>query len=147
MAAKNKTKNPYNEKLLGIDYGETNIGLAFGLNDLVSPLKIISGKNTESAISEIARYVIDNKVDKILMGLPITPDGKETMMSRKVRRFSKLLKMRTKKPLEFVNEYRTSEESVTEAVNLGISKKRRRKIDHLSAALIVKEYYSKLPNE
>ena len=142
-----KDKNPYHQKLLGIDYGETNIGLAFGTNELASPLKIISGKNAESAISEITRYIIDNKVDKVLMGLPITPDGKETMMSKKVRRFAKLLKLRSKKPLEFVNEYRTSEESVTEAVKLGISKKRRRKIDHLSAALIIKEYYSKLPNE
>ena len=144
--AKKNDKNPYNEKLLGIDYGETNIGLAFGINELVSPLKIVSGKNSENAISEITRYIIDNKVDKVLMGLPITPDGKETMMSRKVRRFAKLLKMRAKKPLEFVNEYRTTEESITEAVNLGISKKRRQKIDHLSAALIIKEYYSKLPN-
>lgn len=143
----NKGKSPYNEKLLGIDYGETNIGLAFGTNELVSPLKVISGKNSESAVSEITRYIIDNKVDKVLMGLPITADGKETMMSKKVRRFARLLKLRAKKPLEFVNEYRTSEESVTEAVNLGISKKRRQKIDHLSAALIIKEYYSRLPND
>lgn len=142
--ARDSKKDPYHMKLLGVDYGETNIGLAFGTNNLASPLKIISGKNSESAINEIARYAIENKVDKILMGLPISPDGKETMMSRKVRRFAKLLKLRTKKPLEFVNEYRTSEESVTEAVNLGISKKRRQKIDHLSAALIIKEYYSKI---
>ena len=147
MFAKKKTKDPYEEKVLGIDYGKSNIGLAFGINNLVSPLKVISGKNTGSAISEISRYIIENKVDKMIIGLPVGADGKETPMSRKVRRFSKLLKIRTKMPITFVNEYRTSEESVTEAINLGISKKRRRSIDHLSAALIIKEYYSKLPHE
>lgn len=148
MAAKNKNgkKDPYQEKLLGVDYGETNIGLAFGVNKLVSPLKVISGKNTGAAISEISRHALENKVDKIIVGLPVSAEGKETHMSRKVRRFANLLKKRVKKPLEFVNEYRTSEESITEAVHLGISKKRRGEIDHLSAALIIKQYYSKLPH-
>jgi len=142
--AKKKSKNPLEEKVLGVDYGTTNIGLSFGINNLVSPLKVISGKNQQQAISEIARYVIENKVDRVVMGLPLSPDGKESGQSREVRKFGKLLKIKTKKPIKYVNEYRTTEESITEAVNLGISKKRRQKIDHLSAALIIKEYYSKL---
>ena len=147
MLGKKKAKDPYEEKILGIDYGSANIGLAFGINNLVSPLKVISGRNTNTAISQISRYIIENKVDKIIMGLPVSVGGKETPMSRKVRRFSKLLKIRTKMPVTFVSEYRTSEESITEAINLGVSKKRRRSIDHLSAALIIKEYYSKLPHD
>ncbi len=144
MFNKKKALTPYEEKILAIDYGRTNIGLAFGINNLVSPLKVISGKDNNSAISEISRYILENKVDKILIGLPISADGKETAMSREVRKFTKFLKIRLKRPVTFVNEYRTSEESVTEAVNLGISKKRRQTVDHLSAALIIKEYYSHL---
>jgi putative Holliday junction resolvase len=141
--AKKKAADPLKQKLLGIDYGSTNIGLAFGINRLVSPLNTISGKNAGHAISDITRYIIENKVDKVVVGLPLNPDGKETNQSREVRRFSKLLKTRIKKPVEFVNEYRTTKESRTEAVKLGISKKRRQTIDHLSAALILKEYYNK----
>ena len=48
--------------VLGIDYGETNIGLAFGRNRLVSPIKTVSGKNTPLAINEILKVVIQNKV-------------------------------------------------------------------------------------
>jgi putative Holliday junction resolvase len=96
------------------------------------------------AVSEIARCVIENKVDKIVLGLPLNSDGKESSQSREVKKFGKLLKIKTKKPLAYVNEFRTSMESVTEAINLGISKKRRQKVDHLSAALIIKEYYSKM---
>ncbi len=142
--AKKKGKNPLEEKLLGIDYGSRNVGLAFGINNLVSPLKVISGRNQQQAISEITRCIIENKVDRVVLGLPLNIEGKESAQSREVRKFGKLLRIKTKKPVKYVNEYRTSEESVTEAVNLGISKKRRQKIDHLSAALIIKEYYSKL---
>ncbi len=141
--AKKKGKNPLEEKLLGVDYGSKNIGLAFGINNLVSPLKVISGRNQQQAVSEITRCVIENKVDRVILGLPLNSEGKESTQSREVRKFGKLLRIKTKRPVKYVNEYRTTEESITEAVNLGISKKRRQKVDHLSAALIIKEYYSK----
>ncbi len=144
MAKHSGVKDPLQEKLLGIDYGSTNIGLAFGINGFVSPLKVISGKNTNEALAEISRYVIENKVEKVVVGLPLRSDGKETPQSREVRNFGKILKIHTKRPIFYVNEYRTSKESVTEAINLGISKKRRQIVDHLSAALILKEYYSRL---
>jgi putative Holliday junction resolvase len=140
---KKKGKNPLEEKLLGVDYGSRNVGLAFGINNLVSPFRVISGKNQQQAVSEIARYIIENKVDRIILGLPLNAEGKESMQSKEVRKFGKLLKIATKRPVKYVNEYRTSEESITEAVSSGISKKRRQKTDHLSAALIIKEYYSK----
>ena len=77
------------------------------------------------------------------MGLPLRADGRETDQSRKTRHFSKLLKVRTKKPVEFVNEYRSTEDIKTEEFSLGINKIRHKKIDHLSAALILKDYYSR----
>ena len=143
MASKKK-KSPREETILGIDYGETNVGLAFGRNGQVMPSEVISGKNAETAIHDIARYVYENKVERIIMGLPLNVAGKETTQSRKVRRFAKLLKIRSKKPVVFINEFRTTVDSKTEAITLGISKKRRQKVDHLSAALILKEYYSGL---
>jgi putative Holliday junction resolvase len=145
MAKKRSQKsNLEKETILGIDYGESNIGLAFGRNRFVMPLKIISGKDAETAVHEISRYIYENKVDRAIVGLPLNVEGKETEQSRNVRRFARLLKIKSKKPVDFVNEYRTTEESITEAVNLGVAKKRRGKVDHLSAALIIKEYYNKL---
>lgn len=134
------------ENLLGIDYGTTNIGLAFGKNNLVMPAKIINGKDDQTAIHEITRYIKENKIERIVVGLPLNYEGKETNFSRHVRRFVKLLKIKNKIPVEFVNEYRTTEDSKTEAVNLGVSKKRQEQIDDLSAALILKNYYSSLPS-
>ena len=131
-----------NEKsILGIDYGETNIGLAFGRGGEVSPLRVISGKNPHTAISVIGRVIIEHDIDIIVAGLPLTIENKETPESLKVRRFIKLLKVKIKKPVVFVNEYSTSKDATKVMLSMGVSQKRRREKDHYSAALILKRYY------
>lgn len=131
------------EIVLGIDYGETNIGLAFGRIGLTGPLDTISGKNTDRAISDIAKAYHDIDGTKIVIGLPLNANGKETSNSVVVRRFAKLLKIYLKQPIEFVNEYLTTQESVEKLVNQGMPQKSRRggKKDRLSAELILKRYY------
>lgn len=130
------------ESLLGIDYGSANIGLAFGSVGLVLPLRVVSGKNEASAVTEISRVIVENKIDKVVIGLPLTLNGKDTSVSGNVRRFSKLLKTRVGIPVEFVNEYGTTIGSIEAAVEMGVPQKKRREIDHLSASLILKRYYS-----
>lgn len=131
------------ELILGIDYGEKNIGIAFGRNGLVSPIKIVSGKNTQEALNEICKLAILNKITKIVVGLPVDHEGKETLQSKKTRHFAKFVKVRLKKPINFVDEYGTSEESLVESIELGISQKRRRQIDHYSAAAILHNYFQR----
>lgn len=127
--------------MLGIDFGETNIGVAFGRNGLVSPLKVLPGKNQQNAIMEIARLARENHAEKIIVGLPLSGSGKETAMSLKTRKFAKLLKILTKKPVEFYSEHLSTIQAVEEAISTGISQKKRTSVDHLSAALILKRYY------
>lgn len=134
-------KKNENEILLGIDYGEKNIGIAFGNNTFVTPLKIISGKDTNTAIHEISRLVRQNKISKIVIGLPLTADGKETSESIQVRKFSKLLKIFTKKPVDFYNEHSSSVDALRAAISMGMSRKARGTTDHISAAIILKNYY------
>lgn len=130
-----------NEILMGIDYGEKNIGVSFGRNNLVSPLKVVSSANIQTAIHEIARLAQQNHVTKIVVGLPLTGAGKETQISIKTRKFAKLLKIFTKKPVEFYNEYLSTKESEEAALSQGFSRNKRHSIDHLSAAIILKRYY------
>jgi len=129
------------EILMGIDYGESKIGTALGRNDLVMPLNEINGKNEMSAVHEITRLVMENKVSRIIMGLPVTADGKDTYQARKVRRFSKLLKAVSKKPIVFSNEYRTTKESMEEGYDKNLLVRGNHE-DTLAAALILKRYYN-----
>jgi putative Holliday junction resolvase len=130
------------EVLMGIDYGEKNTGVAFGRDGSVAPMTILDSKNTFQLISDISRYIAENKVTKIVVGLPLSPEGKETPQSLKVRRFINMLKIKIKKPVEYVSEDGTTKEAILGAIKSGISKKRRRTNDSLSAALILKRYYN-----
>lgn len=135
------------ETVLAVDYGEANIGLAFGRNGLAMPLTTISGKHTDTAIKTISDYALENRATRIVVGLPLNQENKEGYQARKVRRFAKLLKIHLKKPLEFVDEYNSTNESMNTALKSGVSKKRRKNLDHLSAAVIVKNYYAKKVEE
>jgi putative Holliday junction resolvase len=130
--------------LLGIDYGDKNTGLAFGRAGVVSPLTVLDSRDEGNLLAQIGRFVVENKITKIIMGLPLTLDGKETQQSIKVRKFTKILKIKLKKPVEFVSEFGTTKESIQRAIRSGISQKRRQTNDHLSAALILKRHYSEL---
>ena len=130
------------EILIGVDHGEKNTGLAFGRAGLTSPLRIIQSSDTNVVISEIARAVVENKATKIIMGLPIGLNGSETSQSQKVRKFAKLLKIRVKRPVEFVDEFDSSQEALQGAIKSGISQKGRKTTDHYSAELILRRYYN-----
>lgn len=138
MANKSVSKT---ELFLGVDFGKTNIGLAIGRDGLVDPLEIIPGKNIENSINQINRTIIENKVDRIVVGLPLTADGKDTVESLEIRRFAKQLKVMTKRPVDFQNEYGTSKAALEEAINFDVPQNRRKTNDHLAAALILKMYF------
>ncbi|MBW6441721.1 Holliday junction resolvase RuvX [Patescibacteria group bacterium] len=132
---------------LGIDFGETNIGLALGNNGLVNPLKIIRAKDINGAMYEINRIVVENKIKNLVIGIPLSSEGKETKESLKIRKFAKTLKTVTKRPVVFQNEFGTSKNALREAIDLDTSKKKRRSNDHLAAALILKMYYNDLESK
>lgn len=135
------------EILLGVDYGDAHTGLAFGRAGQATPLHVISSKDSGNTLAEISRVVLGNKVTKIVIGLPLDSEGKETNQARKIRRFAKLLRIRVKVPIEFVNESDTSNEAIESAIRSGISQKKRKLSDHISAALILKRYYNERKEE
>lgn len=129
------------DSVIGIDFGERNMGLALGKGGLVAPLRIISNKSLDLMIHELIRTGIENKIDGYVIGLPLTNDGKDTSKSLEIKKFSKLLRVRSKKPVEFQNEYGTTQDSVREALNMGIRQKGRGLTDHIAAAITLKSYY------
>lgn len=130
------------EILLGIDYGKSHIGVAFGRNGLVQPIKVLQKANESTAIHEITRLAIENRVKTIVVGLPLTVDGAETLQSQAVRKFARLLRTFSKKQIFFQNEYGTTAEAAEASLNQNISLGKRRFKDHLAAAIILKKYFS-----
>jgi putative Holliday junction resolvase len=140
MPKKTKSRNK-DDILLCIDFGKVNIGTAIGRNGLVTPLEVISGINMHTALYKINRIIVENEVDKLVVGLPLTPDNKETTQSLETRRFAKILKVTTKRPVDFQNEYGSTRLASNEASDLGVYWRKNKSSDHLVAALILKTYY------
>ena len=132
---------------LGLDYGSSNIGVALGKNGFAAPLKIVSGKSQNTAISELIRVALENKVEAFVMGLPLTAEGKETAQSLKIRKFAKLLKIYSKKPVIFTNEAGTTQEAL-ETMTIQKSTRRTKAFsDDVAAAIILRRFFHELPKE
>ncbi len=130
------------EKILGIDYGDSNIGIAFGSAGLSSSIKAVSATNIDEAITDIVRTAISNKVSRIVVGLPLSDTGKPNPQTFKVKDFVVRLRTKVKFPITFVNEFMTSKEALIKAVGYGVAKKNRSRLDSMAAEIIVQRYYA-----
>lgn len=138
-----KESNTNKDIILGIDYGDAKIGIAIGRNGLVMPLEKINNTDEMQSINRITRIIYENKINLIIMGIPLSIEQKETYQSKKVRRFSKLLKTISKKRIIFVNEYQSTKESIQEGISKNMLNKKSSD-DSLAAALILKRYYNNI---
>lgn len=96
--------------ILGIDYGEKRIGLAWcqtGL-DVVLPFGQVEVDHWQSKIETLVR---EEKIDRIIVGLPIGMDGQENENTKKIRVFAKELEDVVGVPIAFVDERFTSQQA------------------------------------
>ena len=80
-------------RILGVDYGDSRIGLAISdLNKIIaSPFQTIRNEGMEQLIDQLKVIIIDNDIEEIVVGLPVSMKGADTKQTNKVRSFSKLL--------------------------------------------------------
>lgn len=119
--------------LLGIDFGLRKIGLALSEAGLPYPLLTIN--NSPSSIKEIVKICKENKVEKIIVGLP---EGK---LVPKIKRFAENLSRLSKLPVEFQDETLTTFSAIAKMIETGRKKKIRKKIENaVAASCILQEY-------
>ena len=125
-------------KYLGIDYGVKRIGVAVGDEErkIAFPKGIILNQTIAQTIKELKSLVRKEEIDAIVVGLPMSLQGRETDQTKSVRDFAQSLKKEIKLPVLFENEMLT-----TKIARLGGTKKEH--IDKASAALILQSYLDK----
>ena len=132
-------------KILGVDWGSKKIGLALGDTRLKLAIPLKPLKNGEGVFSDLLNIIKQHNVDVVLVGLPLTPSGKEGQRASEVRKFVE--KLRTFLPedvlVELWDERYTTEEAYRLMVNVKESKKREFK-DSLSAYVILMEFFESL---
>ena len=135
-------------RLLGIDYGEKYIGIAVTdeLSIAAHPLTTVICDKTE--FDRIKELIKKHEVNKIIIGLPKNMDGSSGKSVDMVLVFAdELKKVMCDVPIEFIDERLTTREAEERLIGLGVSRKKKKsKINQLSACIILESYLNRLNN-
>jgi putative Holliday junction resolvase len=121
--------------LLGIDYGRSKIGLAFGHGSLAAPLKVIHFKNPSQMFEKLLREINADDYKLIVVGVS------EADMALEIRNFILELKKHTEIPIEEFDETLSSRDAQELSRQAGIARTKRKQMeDAYAAALMLQNY-------
>jgi len=124
--------------ILAVDFGTKNIGLAWcdAAMGVVLPFGQVGNRTTDYGLRQLADLIKKEKIDKIVVGLPVGLDGKENANTERVKKFVDDLKTVIDAPIEFFDERFTSQ--AADRMGGGVSR------DEKSAMVILEGYLEKI---
>lgn len=101
------------KRLIGLDLGKKNIGVATSDRDknIATPRFILKRKSNEKDIEIINKFIKENNVGGVVIGLPLNSRENETKSSEFVRNFTKVFDEKVNLPIFLQNEYLSSFEA------------------------------------
>lgn len=122
-------------KLLGIDYGQSKCGLALAdlETKIAMPLGVVKVNDLRLKIEELIKT---EEVEKIIIGLPLGMNGKETRQTKATRQFIQELKFKFKTEIIAEDERLTS----VQANRANSSHYRKGDDDAVAAMYILQSY-------
>lgn len=128
-------------RILGIDYGDKKIGLAFGDTGarVAVPLEVIKNEG-DATLQELSRRIQEEDIDRVVVGVPLPQGSHSSIQLEKTRRFIAALAGIVKIPV--VEE----DESFTSAESIRMQRENQAQADEdaLAAMLIVQSYIDQL---
>ncbi len=127
--------------IIGIDYGNKNIGLAVlePISGASKPLTVIKSGDIDMQTELVLREIMPWKPSKIVIGLPEARTQESKNLVRNLQEFIKILRKKSA-DLEILT---ISEAHSTRESNLGLNPKLKRTMgDAFSAEYIVKSWFS-----
>ncbi|HIF83247.1 MAG TPA: Holliday junction resolvase RuvX [Candidatus Marinimicrobia bacterium] len=132
-------------RVLGIDYGDSRIGLAMSdpIKIIASPFKTIRNEGNEKCLQVFQSLIKEKDVEAIVVGLPIGLKGQETAQTKKVREFVNLL-YALKLPIHLEDERLSSVSAEKSMIQQNIKTGHNKGlIDQRAAAIILQQFLDK----
>ncbi|PJA45665.1 Holliday junction resolvase RuvX [Candidatus Uhrbacteria bacterium CG_4_9_14_3_um_filter_50_9] len=132
-------------RILGIDYGDKKIGLAFGDTEarMAVPLDVVLNRGEET-IQMFADRARTEDIDLIVVGVPLATGGHHgPEQLKKTRAFIAALISAVSIPVKEEDESYTTSQSIHLQMEEGVNAEE----DALAAMLIVQSYLSRLNEE
>ena len=135
-----KTNIGSKSRLIGIDHGKKNIGIAIcdEKQIIATPLKTIKKTTFDRLLEEINQIISENKIRGIVIGNPINMDGSKGSSSQSALDFGNNLSKNIKIPICLWDERLSSQGSFKIIEKLGTNVSNRVKnLDKNAAAFIL----------
>lgn len=133
------------DRILSIDYGLKNVGVAYTDEYHLSINYLPNLLNNDRLIDEILKIIKLYNINLILIGYPNFKDNFESEFKEQLNKFYILLKEKTNLNVIKVDESNTTEESYILINKLQIKKNKKKQIkDSISAGLILQNYLDKI---
>jgi putative Holliday junction resolvase len=135
--------NKENKRILAVDPGEKNIGIAVsdpgGL--LARPLMVLKHVSMLLDSAQIVSLAEKNQAGLIIVGLPTGPDNEDIPQTRHARKLMDSIKTQTKLSVLLWDEWGSTKRARNILLDTGVSRtKRSGHQDALAAAVILQSY-------
>jgi putative Holliday junction resolvase len=131
---------------MGLDVGSKRIGLALSdeLGITAQAFSTLSRTTEEKDINKLLTIARENKVEKIVVGLPKNMDGSIGKSAQKILAFVQRLKNVSRIHIEFWDERLSTVAVNRTLIEANLSRRRRKEVtDKLAAAYILQGYLDK----
>jgi putative holliday junction resolvase len=138
---------PRDGRVIGLDIGTKRIGVAVSdsAQTIARPLLKIERQSWKKLNSEILRILDEFDAAALVIGLPLEFDGRESEMSREVRRTAEKLSYSTRIPIFLQDERATSYEARGRLWQRGLSGRNvGAMVDSEAAAIILSDFLDRL---
>jgi len=131
------------QTLLGLDFGDKTIGIAVSDKSLTiaSPIKTIRRKSISKDLIELFDLIEVYNVGGLIVGLPLSLNGKENIRTEKVRKFVKAIELQKNIKIMLYDERFSSDVIFKELrKNHHSISKIKKKLDQQAAAYILQGF-------
>ena len=144
-------------RILGLDVGSKTVGVAVSdpLGVIATGVTTIERVGIRKDTGKVIDYIKEYGCETVVIGLPLSLDGEDSVQTQKVRDFRTMLenKLRSSGPLSKVKvEWQDERYSTVEAeevlIEANMSREDRKKIiDRQAAIVILQRYLDRMPRK
>lgn len=130
-------------RVMGLDVGDKRIGVAisdpFGWTS--ARMLVIEVDEDEDVVRRLARFITEEDIGRVVIGLPKNMNGTDSEQTRKVRGLVNALESLVSIPIEMWDERLSTVAAEKSLLEADLSRARRKKvIDGVAASLILQSY-------
>ena len=132
-------------RVLGIDYGQARVGLAMTDPEgrMAFPRPAIKRTTRDALFAALVALVEAEGVEAVVVGLPLTLEGSDSLTTRQTRNFAESLARRVAAPVHLMDERLSSAAAQEQLKEAGLcSRKMKDKLDSQAAVQILETWIS-----